>query len=516
MSAIIRNPVRNRRKPAPSLPGDSTAIRLVAATALLASLLWPWPGGGVSAMPVAASAVAEKPSATRAVDAQASGQNATLGCSPSELLARDVDARLPTGSELLNPASRVWAEAPALALRLARPRLLLADGVIAYAGNGGAAAAARADGAILLFAKGCGPTPCTLRMPDGHPAFALGVSANGGVVVAWAQGTGEFVFFDQDNGTAKSQALRIPAPLAGGARLALSANGQTLAAHDGAGALWVGLRGGEMRPLGRLQGNPALLGFSAGGGVLVVVEESGAGQVWNPRTGKPLRSFVVPGGPFVRGELASASGPESGQFLRLWTGGGGPLQWDLLRGEPATVGQDIAQDASRSEGTLQQRGQALFYVGEGRGWAAAPDYEQQELALSWSEQERCLRLLELDGTVRYYSAESGAPRSQCFAVDWRPVAIRPDGRAEIPGLALRVFDAVGHGPDGSQINARAISETSVQLWTTARARPSGPNESWKSGSIAVSQSAAVESGMSIPLRGGLAEEPATRFVRLGN
>ncbi len=515
MSATNRNPVRNMRKPMPGRPGGSSAVRLTAATALLASLLWPWPGGGLSAMPVAASAVAENTSATQPVQAQASAQNATLGCSPRELLARDVEARMPTTAELLNPASRVWAEAPALALHHARPRLLLADGVIAYAGSGSAAAAARADGTVLLFATGCGPKPSVLRMPEGHPAFALGVSADGGVVVAWAQGTGEFVFFDQDNGTDRGTALRITAPLAGGAMLALSPDGQALAAHDGAGALWAGLRGGEMRPLGRLQGNPVLLGFSAAGGVLVVVDESGAGQVWNPRTGRPLRSFTVPGGPFVRGELASAAEPESGQHIRLWTGGGAQVLWNVLRDEPMR-GLEADRVADRAGGALQQRGQALFYVGEGQGWAAAPDYEPQELALSWSQQERCLRLLDLDGAVRYYSAESGAPRSQCFAVDWRPVAIRPDGRAEVPGLALRLFDAVGQGPDGSQINARAISETSVRLWSAARARPSGPNGGWKPGSVVVSQSAADESGVRIPLRGGLAEEPATRFVRLGH
>ena len=76
-------------------------------------------------------------------------------------------------------------------------------------------------------------------MPEGHPAFALDLSGDGSVLAAWSQGTGEFVFFDQGKGQAPGRAeaagmsLRTIAPLSGGAMLALSLDGQVLAAHDG-------------------------------------------------------------------------------------------------------------------------------------------------------------------------------------------------------------------------------------------------------------------------------------------
>lgn len=516
MSATNRNPFRN--SPMPGKPSRKSAgrMRLVAAAVLIASLFGPLPVRGLCASPV----VAEKTTAT--VDAgmqprAASAANATLGTSPEDLARRDVDSHAPSVAELLNPASRVWAEAPALALRYARPRLLLAEGVLAHAGNGKAAAASRSDGSILLFAPVCGPAPCVLNMPGGHPAFALGLSGDGSVLVAWSQGTGEFVFFDQtpDKGQAQGMSLRIAAPLAGGAMLAMSPDGQALAAYDGAGALWAGVRGGEMRPLGGAQGTPILVGFSAGGGVLVTVEASGAGRVWNPRTGKPLRSFSVPGGPFVRGELSTALGTpgEAGLRLRLWTADRVLVRWDVLRGGSPPEADAGAENGSG--GSLQQRGQDLFYVGSGRSWTAIPDYEPLALGLSWSKQQRCLRLRDLDGVVRYYSSENGAPTSQCFAVDWSPVEIRPDGTARLPGQTLRLFDVVAQDEGGRQINARAISSTSIRLWTSRTPAPSGGSAASNSERIAVLRDVADGQGLSIPLRDGISDQPATRVLRLG-
>ena len=75
---------------------------------------------------------------------------------------------------------------------------------------------------------------------------------------------------------------------------------------------------------------------------------------------------------------------------------------------------------------MQQRGQALFYVGQNRAWTAVPDYEPMPLVLSWSERERCLRLQDLDGAVRYYSAQTGAPASQ-----WLNIPLR-EGIADVP------------------------------------------------------------------------------------
>lgn len=468
------------------------------------------------------------------------------GSSPAELLRRAQDLETPTGRELLAPASRVWAGAPALVLARQRPEVLLAEGVIAHSGTGRAAAAARADGTILVFAPGNGTEPTRLAMPEGHPAFALGLSADGGVLAAWAQGKGEIVFFDLApaltqgrGGSPMPKAVRLAAPLHGDAALTLSSDGQTLAAHDDSGALWAGVRGGEMRPLGTLPGKPAALGFSSGGGVLVAVDSSGAGMVWNPRSGKAMRRFQVAGGPFVRGDFPSyAQGGQAGQggalHARLWTARGELVRWDLLADEPAPdpgvdpgveggTDHNEPQAAQASGGLLELRGTGLFYVAEGLAWRTAPNYEPLSLALSWSRAERCLRLQDLDGQVRYYSSESGAPRPQCFAADWSSVPIRADGTAAIPGLELRVFDTAGQAPDGSPVYCRAISGKLAHLWSGSPpgspASGPGAGKTTNSGSIAVSQSvaegSAASTALAIPLRLGLAASAGTQALRVG-
>lgn len=444
-------------------------------------------------------------------------QNATQGGSPQALLQRDVAVRAPSAGNLLSSGSRAWAGAPALVLRHARPQLLLAENVLASAGDGRAAAAARADGTILLFADGGGPSPSLLTMPGGHPAFALALSADGSTLVAWSQGTGEFVSFDLSAGPAKAAGTVLPkrAPLSGGAALALSSDGLFLAALDGDGALWCGARGDEMRPLGRFQGRPALLGFSAAGGVLVAVDESGAGGIWNPRTGHPLRLFSVPGGPFVKGEAmaAGAAAEGSGAVLRLWRHDGTAVAWDTVRA--ALAEEQGTSGKGEGLGTLRLRRQSLFYVGGRRTWIAAPDYEPLGLALSWSAEQRCLRLQDLDGVVRYYSSESGAPRPQCFAVDWSPLTIEPGGRALLPGLTLRIFDVLTGQHGGSKVNARALSERIVYLWTEGSSRQDSGHAAAQGQVGGALQSVAVESSVSVPLRGGIADEPVLRTLAIG-
>lgn len=521
MSATIRKFIRNASGCVKWRSTEGRRQRAGTGAVLLACLFLASPAHSAPGTGAGATAVADQPTTNSGRAAAAHSDNATRGSSPAELLLRDLEARTPTASELLSPGSRAWSGAAALSLRLARPEVLLAEGVIAAAGNGEFAAAARPDGSILLFAPGNGSRPRTLSMPGGHPAFALGHSADGRVLAAWSQGTGEVVFFDLASGSAEDQArpLRLAAPLSGEVMLTLSADGQILVAHDGSGSLWAGMRGGEMRPLGVLAGKPAMLAFSPGGGVLVSVDRSGAGQVWNPRTGKRLRSFTVPGGPFLRGDVVS--GPDQqgglGQRLRLWSEAGALVRWDLLRGEVADEIQDAAegQEHQPAAGLLQLRGPGLFFVGEGRTWSAAPDYEPQALSLSWSREQRCLRLQDLDGVVRYYSSESGAPRPQCFAVDWSPVEIRPDGGAAVPGLALRVYDRLGPGPSGSQINVRAVSGRDVRLWTADAAASDRERQGRDGTSATASQNIADQPQLAVPLRGGLADQPATRILHLG-
>lgn len=516
MSAMDRNPIHKPQRRAQVTPGNVSLRRAVAVLATLGCMFSTGVGLGLAASDQPVHVVGEKKSTISTRSAAELSQNATTGCSPEALLRRETEARTPRAADLLNPASPLWAGANALSLRHTRPEILLAEGIIAYSGDGHAAAAAKADGTILLFSGLCGPVPRMLSMPGGHPAFALAISADGASLVAWSQGTGEFVFFDVAGRGAEAVGKTLPmsAPLAGSAMLALSGDGRTLAAVDGSGALWAGSLGGEMRPLGRLADRPVLLSFSPGGGVLAAANAAGSGNIWNPRTGKVLRAFTIPGGPFTRGEtvkMPGTSGNEGG-MLRLWSTDNTPVLWDIVLGDVAGESSEPGRMAVPTGGSFHLRGQGLFYVGAGHVWNASPDYEPLSLGLSWSEQERCLRLQDLDGAVRYYSAESGAPKTQCFAVDWSPVEIRADGTAAVPGLGLRVFDPIGASASGRQVNARAISRRSILLWASRSGGVQPEHQTQISETIAVLQSVVDENGLAIPLRGALADLPATRFL----
>lgn len=383
--------------------------------------------------------------------------------SPDSGLEFSLSALQRNPGEFLVPSSHTWAGAQGLNLRLEQTAVLLDTGVIASTGEGRFAAASHADGRIRLFGAG---NCTTLSMPDSHPAYALALSKNGSLLAAWAQGVSRLVFFNLNE--KDCPATSVETPLSGHISLTLNASGEYLAAQDSAGNVWLGsagngTTGGDMRHVATLPGLPAAIGFSDAGGVLQAVDALGRGGSWNPRTGKLLNKLNIPGGPFLRGEFR-------GTEARLWTGEGRLVRWDALHNSDlGNATGPAAAEAAGAQGWLELRGAELFHVRPGQSWRPEPAYEPRPPQLTHSEHARCLRLADVDGLVRYFDAETGAERSQCFAEDWTPVGIRNDGTAQIRGLRLQVFDTISRaGPgsvSGGKVNCRAVSATQVYLWT---------------------------------------------------
>jgi len=402
---------------------------------------------------------------------------------------------------VLDPASQLWAGAQGLSLRLERAGVLLATGVIASAGDAKAAAASHTDGRIQLFGTG----NCTsVHMPGGHPAYALALAKEGAILAAWAQGVNRLVIFDLS--APGCPASSTEAALRGQISLTLSASGAFLAAQDDSGQVWVGPRGGVMRQVTTMSAAPAAIGFSTGEGVLLVLDAQGRGGAWNPRNGKLLHNLEVPGGPFVRGDFQGAG-------ARLWTRDGRLVRWDVLhnRAEESAKGPGEAL-TQRQEGWLELRASDLYYTRPGLSWRAAPVYEPQLPLLSHSSQADCLRLLDVDGVVRYFHARTGQKHLQCFADDWTSVAIQPDGTAHIQGLRLRIFDHRKSASGDSEVNVRAISKDHVVLWTTFAPKLdltiSGAPEALAGTLQKVAESAATTTmdPISVPLRQGIAAD----------
>ena len=383
------------------------------------------------------------------------------GGAPAATLALAARDQAYSPQEILGPASRAWAGAQGVRLTQDRNSVLLAHNVVAYTGNGQAAAAALADGRVKVF----GSQNCTdLRMPQDHPAFALALAPAGGILQAWAQGPQELVAFDL---TAPGcPATLDKAPMQGATSLTVSASGAFLAAHDSTGAVWVGPRGGVLRRIASLQGAPVAIAFSEAEGALLVLDTDGRGGIWNPKSGQRLRLLQIAGGPFVRGDFHH-------EEARLWNADGHLVRWDVLHGQPVADETAPASDTTQihSAGWLELRDGELSYVAEERTWRPEPVYEPRNLVLDWSVKAGCLRLGDLDGTVRYFSASTGKPQGQCFADDWTSVPISADGGANIPGLALRVFDVLPGSAQAtaksSPVNCRVISATLAFLWTAS-------------------------------------------------
>ena len=454
-------------------------------------------------LPLAASSLGHAAEAARPVVGEAYVLNQIADANPLSGPDQTLQTNSGMGSQgltgVLDPASQLWAGAQALSLRLERASVLLATGVIASAGDAKAAAASRTDGRIQVFGAG----NCTsLAMPGGHPAYALALAKDGAVLAAWAQGVNRLVFFDLNATGCPSSSTETA--LRGQISLSLSASGAFLAAQDEGGQVWIGPRGGEMRTVTTMNAAPAAIGFSSGEGVLLVLDAQGRGGAWNPRNGKLLHGLEIPGGPFVRGDF-------QGTQARLWTRDGRLVRWDVLHNRAVesakSPGEALTQ---RQEGWLEYRAADLYFTRPGLSWRPAPLYEPQLPLLSHSRQADCLRLLDVDGVVRYFHARTGRTHSQCFADDWTPVAIKPDGTAQIHGLQLRIFDRMKSGSGGSEVNVRALSKEHVVLWTTQAPEldltisgtPEAANSTLRK--IAESQAGTTMTPISVPLRQGIA------------
>lgn len=494
--------IRNGPDPALPLPGQvRQTVRhrlqksLCAGLACLFPLLAPTPGTAADApRPVVGEAYIFNPVVEAKTDS-----------TPDQTLEQALRIRAMSAGEMLDPASRAWAGAQGLSLRLERAAALLATDVIASTGDGQAAAASHADGRIRTFGAG----NCTLlTMPEGHPAYALALAKGGNVLAAWAQGVSQLVFFDLHApgcpATTANTALR------GHISLSLSASGAFLAAQDADGNVWIGPRGGGMRRVTTLSGAPAAIGFSDGEGVLLVLDAQGRGGSWSPRTGKRLGILEIPGGPFARGEF-------HGTEARLWSTNGRLVRWNVLHNR--AMNDESAADAAdrpSAGGWLELRGTDLYSARAGLSWRPEPVYEPRLPQLSLSRHAACLRLSDVDGQVRYFDARTGSVRGQCFADDWTQVAVQTDGTAQIPGLRLRIFDTSPRPGGGSKVNIRAISETQVQLWLDSPPDLSLRVQAPPASSAITSQKAADRppEARTVLLRQGIAADAPVRPLRL--
>jgi WD40 repeat protein len=234
--------------------------------------------------------------------------------------------------------------------------------------------------------------------------------------------------------------------------MALSPDGRTVATHskDGKVRIW-DLPGGRLRHSFTAHDTSQVVVFSPDGRTLAVAAADDSGTeigLWEPVTGRKLRTFTVPDGA-VRGMAFSPDGrtvaAASPAAVRVW---------------------DVATGRTRHSFTSHSDPQAVSFGSDGRSVAA----------------------VGLNGLVRVWDATTGRTRTTHDShIEGHAVAISPDGRTYVvvridgsvqlrevaTGTVRRAIsdgpmglDGLAFTPDGRTLAIRGGGDT-VRLWDTA-------------------------------------------------
>ncbi len=234
--------------------------------------------------------------------------------------------------------------------------------------------------------------------------------------------------------------------------MALSPDGRTVATHskDGKVRVW-DLPGGRLRHSFTAHDTSQVVVFSPDGRTLAVAAADDSGTeigLWEPVTGRKLRTFTVPDGA-VRGMAFSPDGrtvaAASPAAVRVW---------------------DVATGRTRHSFTSHSDPQAVSFGSDGRSVAA----------------------VGLNGMVRVWDATTGRTRTTHDShIEGHAVAVSPDGRTYVvvrtdgsvqlrevaTGTVRRAIsdgpmglDGLAFTPDGRTLAIRGGGDT-VRLWDTA-------------------------------------------------
>ncbi len=305
---------------------------------------------------------------------------------------------------------------------------VLAGNVAAMTGEIEGLAVAGKDGAIHVWSN----FPCRqMNMPGGRTPMALAWGRGSPVLAAVEPGGGAVQLFDL-----RSCAPPRPAALPAGARIrqaAMSDMGNWLAFVAEDGGLWAGPPPGPFTRVEGLDQAPLMIGFTPMQGVLAAADAKGQVVAFALMNRKVLRRIDVPGGPFVQGWVA-------GQSVTLATASGQATSVSLLTQAEA---QPVLPPDQGETGRIFVRDGKVFYTTGLTRWLKTTRMRRPEFILSHSPSLGLLRLRDLDGETRYYSATSGdpAPEPSREGQDW-VLQYAKDGLYAVQDHEFRAFDPV--------------------------------------------------------------------------
>ncbi|MBG0775560.1 MAG: hypothetical protein H0S85_03900 [Desulfovibrionaceae bacterium] len=237
--------------------------------------------------------------------------------------------------------------------------------------------------------------------------------------------------------------------------MALSPKGTWLGAVTEVRDLVVGRSLGNLRKVAVLRFEPAAIGFSPQEGLMLVLDQGGWVTMWAPHAARYVDRFQISPGPYASARFA-------GDRLHVVTREGRTMDWDLVKRA------EVAPDGSRSR----------FYAEDGvlyyRTWQQRPVKKMHlgrpELAVWLSRGAHMLRVHDIDGGVRYYSATDGSQQPPVEAGDWLPLDMDPAEGFSVDERRFVLADVVFQ-KDHKRLMCRTVPGQGFFLWWTMVQRP---------------------------------------------
>ncbi len=329
-------------------------------------------------------------------------------------------------------------------------RLILGSDVASFAHGPEGLAIGQQDGLIQVF----GDWPCSsVMLPGGLELGRVAWSPRSPIMAATCSRKNRLFLYDL-----RSCTLVADLPLKNQVtHMELSSEGSWLAVAEAGHDLFVGRAGqSDLRELGVLRYQILALDFTPREGVLMVADQAGWLTMWAPLSGKQLHKGLIPGGPF-------ASARFQGALLLLTTTEGEPISYDVA------AQQIVATRPEPSRFDLD--GGVLSYRSADKRPVKKMIMAPPAFKVFFQESTNTIRVHDLDGAVRRYSAEDGLPApARASNGDWTPIPVDSSGRFNLHGRQYALAARAAQW-EHLRLNCRTMGDHAFALWWSETLRP---------------------------------------------
>jgi hypothetical protein len=326
--------------------------------------------------------------------------------------------------------------------------LHLAKNVSRFVADPNGLAVGMSNGAIYLWSKW--PCPSVTLPGKGHVGLLAWASGSPYLAASPEGRDGVFLFDIR-------QCVRVAlwSPERRFKHIAVSSKGAWLGAVDEGHTLWLGKTPETPTDIARLRYGVLDLAFTPQEGVLMAVDEGGWITLWATHEKRLLEQFQVPGGPFRQARFEGAR-------LSLTSREGTVQTWDLRR-RVAVTPEKEAERFYLSDGVLRYRTWSKYLMKKIHlGGPSLRVWHSPSLGV--------VRVKDIDGKERYYSATAGRQSSVVETKDWRPVVMDDEYGFSLGEERFQLADPVFQ-KEHLRLYCRYVPQAGFFLWWKERTRP---------------------------------------------